>query len=55
MSTYKITSERFALGKQGASVNADDLAGLNIDALVASGHLEPVSVSNRKTDKKEQD
>lgn len=55
MSTYKIVSDRFALGKQGANVSADALEGLNVDALVAGGHLEPASVSNRKTEKKEQD
>lgn len=55
MTTYKITSSKTALGKQGASVSADDLAGLNVDALVSAGHLEPVSISSKKQDKKEQE
>ena len=54
MTTYKITSDKTNLGKPGESVSADDLAGLNVDALVSAGHLEPVSIS-RKQDKKEQD
>lgn len=55
MSTYKITSIKTSLGKQGETVTADDLAGLNVDALVSAGHLEPVSISSKKSDKKEQD
>jgi len=55
MSTYKITSDNTTLGKQGETVSDVDLAGLNVDALVAGGHIEPVSVSHRKSDKKEQE
>jgi len=55
MSTYKITSDNTTLGKQGETVAADDLTGLNVDALIAGGHIEPVSVSSRKYDKKEQE
>jgi len=54
MTTYKITSDKTSLGKQGESVSADDLAGLNVEALVSAGHLEPVSIS-KKHDKKDQD
>jgi len=54
MTTYKITSDNTTLGKQGDTVSADALAGLNVDALVSAGHIEPVSIG-RKQDKKEQD
>lgn len=40
MTQYRIVSERLTVGKKGATVSADDLAGLNIDALIAGGHLE---------------
>lgn len=55
MSTYKIVSGNTTLGKQGATVTASDVAHLNVAALIAGGHLEPVSVSSRKSDKKEQE
>ena len=55
MSTYKITSDNTVLGKAGDSVTADDLAGLNVDALIEGGHIAPVSVSSRKTEKKDAD
>jgi len=55
MATYKISSDKTSLGSKGATVSADDLAGLNVDALVAGGHLEPVSISSSKKEKKEQD
>ena len=43
MTQYRITSDRLEAGKKGATVAADDLAGLNIDALISGGHLEVVS------------
>lgn len=55
MSTYRITSDNTTLGKHGETVTADNLAGLNVDALIAGGHIEPVSVGSRKSDKKEQE
>jgi hypothetical protein len=55
MTTYKIISDNTTLGKSGATVSADDLAGLNVDALIAGGHLEPVSASAKKLTKTEQD
>ncbi len=54
MTTYKIISDNTALGSKGATVSDADLVDLNVDALVAGGHLEPVSISSRK-EKKEQD
>jgi hypothetical protein len=56
MTTYKIISDKTSLGKSGATVSIDDLAGLDVGALVAGGHLEPVSVyAVKKSDKKEQE
>lgn len=55
MTTYKIISDNTTLGKSGETVSNDDLAGLNVDALIAGGHLEPVSVTQRKAEKKEQE
>lgn len=40
MSTYKVTSDRLQGFDLGAVVEAKDLDGLNIDALIAGGHLE---------------
>lgn len=54
MTTYKITSNKTSLGKPGETVSGDDLAGLNVEALVSAGHIEPASIS-KKQDKKEQD
>ena len=54
MATYKISSDTTTLGAKGATITDDDLAGLNVDALVSAGHLEPVSIS-KKQDKKEQE
>ena len=55
MTTYKIISDTTTLGKQGDSVNGSDLEGLNVDALVSGGHIEPVSIPSKKHDKKDAD
>ena len=39
--TWQVMSDRLAWD-QGSTVSADDLAGCNIAALVAGGHLAPV-------------
>lgn len=44
MSTYKITSERFTLGKQGESIDDSALDGANIQALIDGGHIAIVGV-----------
>lgn len=54
MSTYKINSDRLSVGKKGETVSTHDLVGLNVDALISAGHLEPVSLT-KKSDKKEQE
>jgi hypothetical protein len=55
MTTYKILSDNTTLGKPGSTVSETDLAGLNIAALVAGGHIEPASISAKRQDKKEQE
>jgi hypothetical protein len=39
MSSYKVTSDRLAGHDRGATVTADDLEGVNVDALLQGGHL----------------
>lgn len=51
MANYKVVSENCTLGKQGATISADDLEGFNVDALVAGGHLAEVNVKVSKQDK----
>ena len=48
MSTYKVLSDNF-VAPQGTTVNDDDLAGLNIEALIISGHIK--AEPTKKTDK----
>ena len=55
MSQYKIISDNTTLGKQGASIDASQLEGLNVDALIEGGHLEVVNALSKKFDKKEQE
>lgn len=45
--TYKVISNRLDW-PQGAVVSVDDLAGCNIDALVAGNHLSPVKATTKK-------
>jgi hypothetical protein len=55
MAQYKIVSKRTSLGEVGSIVSAHALNGLNIDALVDSGHLEVVTNKISKADFKESD
>ena len=55
MTNYKVISDNCALGKQGDNINGDGLEGLNVDALVAGGHLAEVNVKVLKQDTKEMD
>jgi hypothetical protein len=55
MANYKVMSENCTLGKQGATLSADDLEGFNIDALLDGGHLAEVNVKVPKQDTKESD
>lgn len=54
MSRYKVNSSRIAGHEFGDFVTADDLAGCNIEALVAGGHLKPSATpKTEKADNKE--
>jgi len=55
MPNYKVMSENCTLGQQGATISADDLEGVNVDALVEGGHLAEVNVKVTKQDTKEMD
>ena len=55
MTTYRITSEKFALGKVGESISADALADLNIDALIDGGFITAASAKVSKPEIKESD
>ena len=43
MSSYRIMSDKTTFGPAGTIVSENDLASVNIDALVAGGHISPVS------------
>jgi hypothetical protein len=55
MTTYRITSDRCSLGQIGDSITANDLAGLNIDALIDGGFITAASAKVSKQDIKESD
>jgi hypothetical protein len=55
MANYKVMSENCTLGKQGSNISSDDLAGLNVAALLDGGHLAEVNVKVPKQDTKETD
>ena len=46
MTTYKVLSNRFSLGKKGETVDSALLDGCNISALVEAGHLAEVIASS---------
>lgn len=48
MTSYKIISDNCTLGKQGSTVTEAELDGLNLQALLEGGHLEPVSSKPQK-------
>jgi hypothetical protein len=55
MATYKVLSDRFALGKQGETVDSALLDGCNISALVEAGHIAEVNTKVSKLATSEQD
>lgn len=48
MASFKVVSDNFAFGKQGATVNESELDGLNLAALVEAGVLEPTGAKTVK-------
>jgi hypothetical protein len=55
MTTYKVLTSKFALGKQGESVDSALLDGCNIEALVEAGHIAEVSSKVKKENMEETD
>jgi hypothetical protein len=49
MTTYRIISHNTTLGTAGDTIADADLAGLNVDALVEGGHIEPIAAKQTKT------
>lgn len=47
--SYEVKSGRMAW-PAGSVLSADDLAGCNIDHLVATGHLAPAATSKKKNE-----
>jgi hypothetical protein len=47
MTSYKVLSDRFSLGKKNETVDSDALVGCNIEALVEAGHLAEVNVKSK--------
>jgi hypothetical protein len=55
MTSYKVLSDNFALGKQGEVLDSASLDGCNIQALVEAGHLAEVNAKVSKTVTSEQE
>ena len=55
MASYKVLSDRFALGEKGKTVDSDALVGCNIEALVEGGHLAEVNSKVSKSVTSEQE
>lgn len=45
---YKVLSENLSGHKQGDTVTAEDLDGLNIEALIEGGHISKAAASKKK-------
>ena len=55
MTTYKVLSDRFSLGKKGETLDSALLVGCNIETLIEAGHLAEVSVKVSKSVTSEQE
>ena len=53
MAQYKIIGDNTSLGEVGATVTEEALQGLNIEALIASGHIEASTAKTSKSEPKE--
>ena len=54
VTTYKVLSDNMANHSQGSIIADDDLVGINIDALIAGGHIERTqTVAPKKVTDKE--
>lgn len=50
MATYKVISDMMVNHQPGDSVSDDALEGINIEALVVAGHLEPTKTSKKESE-----
>lgn len=55
MASYRVKSARVAGKNVGDVVQAKDLEGIDVEALIAGGHLEPATTARAKSEIKEQD
>mgnify|MGYP006971853382 FL=1 len=55
MASYRVKSERVAGKNAGDIVQSKDLEGVNVEALIAAGHLEPAATVRARSESKEQD
>lgn len=53
MATYKVTSDNISGKKRGETVTDEFFIGCNVDALIAGGHIEPVTT--KRIDKKDEE
>jgi hypothetical protein len=53
MAQYKIIADNTTLGEIGATVTEEALQGINIEALIASGHIEALASKASKSEPKE--
>lgn len=49
MAKYVVTSDRLTLGARGDTVELDDDGPVNVEALVAAGHVRPAPKPAAKT------
>jgi len=54
MANFRIVSENLTIGKKGDTLSEDALDGLNIEALIAGGHLEAVTNKHKNNDNTEE-
>jgi len=48
MSSYRVTSDRLVGHDRGDTVADKDLDGMNVEALIAAGHLAPKKTTESK-------
>lgn len=53
MASYKVLTDRIVDKKAGDTVTDDELVGVNVDALIAAGHLSAQTTKPSKADKEQ--
>ena len=51
---FKVVSGKIAGKAVGDTITLAELEGINIDALVLGGHIEPANITHKKSDKAEE-